>query len=135
MPRERFIPTVINPNLCYLCGRCSRACRNEAIVIQGLNRRVDYRKCTGCLTCVQICPYNAIKVTYVIEGNTADIQVDAEKCIAASGCQECVDHCPVGMYAKLDGRIVVDKRIIEKCRACKECEAACPVNAVKVVQA
>jgi ferredoxin len=135
MPRERFIPTVIDADLCHLCGRCYNACRNDAIVIQGRNRWVDYRKCTGCLTCVHICPYNAIKVTSAIEGKTLGVNIDVGKCIATSGCQECVVHCPARIYLKLGEKIVVDEGSIKDCRACKTCEAGCPEHAVKVVQA
>jgi len=78
-PRERFIPTVINADICQLCGRCYNACRNGAIVMQGRHRWVDYRKCTGCLTCVNVCPYNAIKVTSVIEGETPKADIDVGK--------------------------------------------------------
>ncbi|MBN2154342.1 MAG: 4Fe-4S binding protein [Candidatus Lokiarchaeota archaeon] len=135
MPRERFIPTVIDPDLCHLCGRCYNACRNEAIVIQGRHRWVDYRKCTGCLTCTHVCPYNAIKVTSTIEGKTTGIDIDAGKCMVASGCQECVDRCPAGIYAKRGEVIAVNEGGIENCRACKACEDGCPGHAVKVVQA
>nr|MDO8087395.1 4Fe-4S binding protein [Candidatus Sigynarchaeum springense] len=134
MPRERFIPTVIDPDLCHLCGRCYNACRNDAIVIQGRHRWVDYRKCTGCLTCTHVCPYNAIKVTSATGGTTLGIDIDAGKCVTASGCQECVERCPVGIYAKRVEEIVVDEGKIKYCRACKACESNCPGHAVKVVQ-
>lgn len=135
MPRERFIPTVIDGDLCHLCGRCYNACRNDAIVIQGRHRWVDYRKCTGCLTCVQICPYNAIKVTNAIEGQTLGVYIDAGRCTAILGCQECVTHCPAGIYTKHGENVVVDDGSIKDCKGCKTCEAGCPEHSVKVVQA
>ncbi|NMC05055.1 MAG: 4Fe-4S binding protein [Candidatus Lokiarchaeota archaeon] len=135
MPRERFIPTVIDANLCHLCGRCYNACRNDAIVIQGEHRWVDYRKCTGCLTCMHVCPYNAIKVTSAMAGETLGVDIDAGKCTAATGCHECVDACPAGIYARGEEEIIVNGERVKACRACKACEAACPGHAVKVIQA
>ncbi len=133
--RERFIPTAIDADLFHLRGPCYNACRNDAIVIQGRHRWVDYRKCTGCLTCVQVCPYNAIKVMSAIEGKTLGVDIDAGKCIATSGCQECVAHCPARIYTKHGEKIAVDEGSIKDCRACKTCETVCPEHAVKVVQA
>jgi ferredoxin len=114
----------------HLCG-----CRNDAIVIQGRHRWVDYRECTGCLTCTHVCPYNAIKITSAIDGEALGIYIDAGKCIAVSGCQECVDHCPAGIYTKHGEKIVVDEGSMKECRVCKTCDAGCPEQAVKVVQA
>jgi electron transport complex protein RnfB len=135
MPRERFLPQVIDPDLCHLCGRCYNACRHNAIKIEGRKRWVDYRRCSGCLTCTQVCPYNAIKVTSAMQGETLGADIDAGKCVAANGCQACVDHCPVGIYKVDTGRIVVNEENIKDCKACKTCEAGCPVHAVNIVQA
>jgi len=54
---------------------------------------VDEEKCTGCGTCEEICPSDAIKVT----GNKA--KVDAEECIE---CGACVDECPEGALSMED---------------------------------
>jgi Fe-S-cluster-containing hydrogenase component 2 len=46
---------------------------------------VDKEKCTGCGSCVEICPIEAISVV-------DDIAViDAESCI---DCGTCIDECP-----------------------------------------
>jgi NAD-dependent dihydropyrimidine dehydrogenase PreA subunit len=47
---------------------------------------VDLEKCTGCGTCEESCPTEAIKV----ESDQA--AVDAETCI---DCGTCIDECPV----------------------------------------
>ena len=48
--------------------------------------KVNIDKCTGCSTCVDICPVNAIK----IENNKAVI---SEECI---GCRACETQCSTG---------------------------------------
>ena len=47
--------------------------------------KVDLEKCTGCGTCVEVCPVEAIKV----ENEKAT--VDNEECV---DCGTCVDECP-----------------------------------------
>ena len=51
---------------------------------QNMAAKVDKDKCTGCATCVDSCPVDAIKVQ-----ETADI--DENECI---DCGTCVDECP-----------------------------------------
>nr|MDO8110071.1 4Fe-4S binding protein [Candidatus Sigynarchaeota archaeon] len=135
MAKERFLPQVIDPDLCQLCGRCLNACRNEAIVIEGRKRWVDYRRCTGCLTCTLICPKNAIKVTGVNEGQTLGVDIDAAKCHAVKDCHECVDRCPAGIYTKPGENIIVVEENLVNCKTYKICEHGFPANAVKVIQA
>lgn len=45
---------------------------------------VDAEKCSGCGTCADVCPVEAIKVNDVAV-------VDAEEC---TECGTCVDECP-----------------------------------------
>jgi ferredoxin len=47
---------------------------------------VDSAKCTGCESCVEECPSNAISMA---EGKAV---VDADSCI---DCGACIDACPV----------------------------------------
>jgi Fe-S-cluster-containing hydrogenase component 2 len=47
--------------------------------------KVDFEKCTGCGTCAEVCPVEAIK----IEDDKA--QVDEEECV---DCGTCVEECP-----------------------------------------
>jgi Fe-S-cluster-containing hydrogenase component 2 len=48
--------------------------------------KVDEEKCTGCETCVEECPVEAIKM---VDGIA---KVDSELC---TDCGTCVDACPV----------------------------------------
>jgi ferredoxin len=47
---------------------------------------VERSRCTGCGLCEQLCPLDAIRVTYVAV-------VDAQRC---NGCGLCVQNCPQG---------------------------------------
>jgi len=48
--------------------------------------KIDREKCTGCESCVEECPSEAIKM---VDGKAV---VDADACI---DCGACVDACPV----------------------------------------
>jgi Fe-S-cluster-containing hydrogenase component 2 len=59
---------------------------------------VDVQRCTGCATCVQVCPVGAIR----IENNEASL--DDGIC---TGCGACVDACPEGaIQYVIEGEIV-----------------------------
>ena len=47
---------------------------------------VDLEKCTGCESCVEVCPAEALKVA------DEKLVVDAENC---TDCGSCVDECPL----------------------------------------
>lgn len=47
---------------------------------------VDKKECTGCETCVDACPVEAISM---VDGVA---HIDQEEC---TGCLTCVDECPV----------------------------------------
>jgi Fe-S-cluster-containing hydrogenase component 2 len=48
---------------------------------------VNEEKCTGCGSCVEVCPSNAI----TIENDKA--KIDLEECVE---CESCIDECPEG---------------------------------------
>ena len=48
--------------------------------------KVDAEKCTGCESCIDACPSEAIKME---EGKAV---IDADTCV---DCGVCVDECPV----------------------------------------
>ncbi|MCW4001387.1 MAG: 4Fe-4S binding protein [Candidatus Bathyarchaeota archaeon] len=56
------------------------------------------------------------------------IVVDA-KC---TGCETCVNTCPVGVYEIKAGKSVPTKE--SECLVCRACEAQCPEGAIQVIE-
>lgn len=54
--------------------------------------------------------------------------IDRKKC---NDCGDCVEVCPVNVFAKEKGKVVVKKA--EECIGCRACEGQCPTNAIKVL--
>jgi len=50
-----------------------------------MTAKVDQKKCTGCQTCVDVCPSEAIQ----IENDKA--KIDEAACV---DCESCIDECP-----------------------------------------
>jgi len=58
-----------------------------------------------------------------------EIKVDPDKC---TGCETCVDTCPVGVYEMKDGKSVPVN--IDDCLVCRACEMECPEGAIEVIE-
>ena len=77
-PEPRF-----EAKVCVQCGKCAEFCPVEAIKEEDGRYLIDYETCTGCLACVQECPYEVMFVHPSLE--------HPFKCIL---CGECVRLCP-----------------------------------------
>lgn len=53
-------------------------------------------------------------------------EIDLEKC---TGCGSCVELCPTGAVALVDGKVVVLRP--DDCRYCTDCETVCPSGAIR----
>lgn len=89
---ESLLPekVVIRPYVCIQCDEhpCVESCPVEAIVEDeelGIYV-VDKELCTGCGACVEVCPYNGLRLDPV--GNYAI------KCDVCRGKPRCVEICP-----------------------------------------
>lgn len=66
---------------CIACRKCEKACPADAIHVIEMVAIVDYEKCTGCGSCVAICPQSCIDLTgraaiapaATIDGAAADV--------------------------------------------------------------
>ncbi|TFH13711.1 4Fe-4S dicluster domain-containing protein, partial [Candidatus Bathyarchaeota archaeon] len=47
-------------------------------------------------------------------------------------CKTCVNTCPMGVYEDKGDKVVVGKE--DECIACMGCVAACPVEAIEVIE-
>jgi Pyruvate/2-oxoacid:ferredoxin oxidoreductase delta subunit/DNA-binding Lrp family transcriptional regulator len=77
-----------------LCNCCKCCCGFFSLYYKGITpvhtvttyiADVDDEKCTGCETCIEICPMEAIELIDAIS------EIDKDKCI---GCGLCSYHCP-----------------------------------------
>ena len=59
--------------------------------------------------------------------NKQTVWVDVDRC---TGCGACVEVCPVGALALVDGRAQVDE---ETCSGCEACVDVCPEDAIQPV--
>ncbi len=90
--RSRVRAVRIEPGLDFtlFCRNCEDAPCIDACPEEALSRTskgvviVNNKKCTGCGSCVEACPYDAIR-----------INPDTEKAIKCIQCNECIKRCPV----------------------------------------
>ena len=106
MPQPSNTQKVIN--ICLCCDCCCQILKNikefEApakIVSSNFQAQVNQEECTGCESCEEICPMDAI--TMDGDDNTAEVNLD--RCI---GCGLCVTAC------EFDTISLKDKEISEK---------------------
>lgn len=151
----------LNRNLCDGCGVCADNCPKKAIVwtapVVANGRLVkkptvdfDVNSCIFCGECATICPLDALKMTIdgeeiaTIVKNEAfpvllkEITIKNEKC--KPECKlECQQACPTKAITVSTARSkskdapAVKVNIDEStCIYCKQCEAACPFEAIVV---
>jgi heterodisulfide reductase subunit A len=75
-------------------ARAARVLSRQALSAGGRVAEVDPSKCTGCLTCVRICPFGVPKIRVDLSGVggiTGAAYIEAAVC---QGCGSCVAECP-----------------------------------------
>ncbi|HDN90890.1 MAG TPA: 4Fe-4S dicluster domain-containing protein [Candidatus Aenigmarchaeota archaeon] len=104
--------TKLSWNVCQqhevsLCkeNSCIRACPRGAISKKGGRIVIDYELCNGCGKCVEVCPFNAIKLHPI-----------TKKPIVCVLCLNCVLTCKRGAIRIVDerGRDITEKVLKER---------------------
>ncbi len=90
-------------------GRASTLLSKDQLVVEGWAAEVDEQICSGCETCVEICPYSAIDM----DEESGVAQVNEVLC---KGCGACTVACRSGA---IDTRGFTNQQVLE------EVEAAC----------
>ena len=60
------------------------------------------------------------------KGERDVVKVDVEEC---TGCETCVEVCPVEAISMKDDKAVIDQ---DTCTECETCVPECPVEAIKI---
>jgi 4Fe-4S ferredoxin len=103
----------------------------------------DYKRCTGCGLCVNICPTQALELGPMHEIATGmdapPVTLDIEKC---TFCGMCAKFCPVNAFKmETSGEVPPEDsypefdsyvKINNKCLPCLLCESSCPEEAIEV---
>lgn len=53
--------TEVDQDLCVGCGRCTKACAQDAPAVNNGKAFIDPKKCVGCGRCIGVCPKDAIR--------------------------------------------------------------------------
>lgn len=122
------------PNGCVGHGTCAAVCAFDAIrVIDGV-AVVDYRKCTGCGSCVNACPKHIVRLipfeaNYWVGCMSVDKgAITRTYCdVGCISCKLCEKNCPVGAIRVEGGVARID---YEKCTECGACYEKCPRHIV-----
>jgi heterodisulfide reductase subunit A len=90
-------PKLLDETLIQAQAAASRAARvlsKETLTVGGRVAVVDESKCTGCLTCVRICPFNVPKIKPNLTGVGSILGAAYIEAAVCQGCGTCVAECP-----------------------------------------
>jgi heterodisulfide reductase subunit A-like polyferredoxin len=75
-------------------ARAARVLNRTALTAGGRVAIVDAQKCTGCLTCVRICPFGVPKIRADLSGVGGIVGAAYIEAAVCQGCGSCVAECP-----------------------------------------
>ncbi len=75
-------------------ARAATILSKDVLQVGGVVAVVDEEKCTGCLTCVRICPYDVPRINPTRVGAGAILGVAEIEAAACQGCGICPAECP-----------------------------------------
>ena len=75
-------------------ARAARILSKEHLEVGGVVAVVEQHKCTGCLTCVRICPFGAVRINHTAVGAGGILGAAEVEAAACRGCGICAGECP-----------------------------------------
>ncbi|MBN1135393.1 MAG: FAD-dependent oxidoreductase [Anaerolineae bacterium] len=90
-------PKLIDETIAQAGAAAARAAHilsQEALEVGGVVAQVETDKCTGCLTCVRICPFGAVQINPALMGAGGIIGAAEIAAAACRGCGLCPAECP-----------------------------------------
>ena len=75
-------------------ARAATILSKDVLQVGGVVAVVDEEKCTGCLTCVRVCPYDVPRINPTKVGAGAILGVAEIEAAACQGCGTCAGECP-----------------------------------------
>jgi len=75
-------------------ARAARILSKDQLEVGGVVASVDPSKCTGCLTCLRICPFGAVQINPNLVGVGGILGAAEIKAAACRGCGLCPAECP-----------------------------------------
>ena len=130
---------------CIGCTACMKMCPVFAIDgNMGERLVINNKRCVDCGVCGRTCPKGAINdasgkpCERVSRAEWPKPTVDTTIC---SACNICVNICTAGVLdisrPRFQGDIVAHAEVVneKKCVACEQCEKACPIGAIKLIEA
>lgn len=75
-------------------ARAARVLSRETLAAGGRVAVVDEAKCTGCLTCVRICPFDVPRIEPTLTGAGGILGAAHIEAAVCQGCGSCVAECP-----------------------------------------
>ncbi len=92
-------------------ARAATILSKESLEVGGVVAVVEEEKCTGCLTCVRICPFNAVRINSTKVGVGGILGVAEIELAACQGCGLCPAECPAKAIQLMHYK---DKQILAK---------------------
>ncbi|HEX9618298.1 MAG TPA: FAD-dependent oxidoreductase [Anaerolineales bacterium] len=118
-------PKLIDETMIQAQAAASRAARvlsREALTAGGRVAEVDASKCTGCLTCVRICPFGVPKIQADLFGVGGIIGAAYIEAAVCQGCGSCVAECPA---RAIQLHHYTDSQVMAKVEALLNVERVC----------
>lgn len=130
---------------CIRCERCYSVCPQGCISIASMEDgfvqarlpKLDFTKgycdfCEGRFLCAEVCPVGALETFDPSREKIGVAVIDRDECVAfgIGGCTKCVEACPFGAVAFIEGTERPEV-IADACTGCGICEYICPSHSLR----